>query len=325
MKLLNDAEMGAALRSEILKAASVGIIGHIHPDGDDVGSCLAMGQYVKHLNPEAEVRVFLEAVAPEFRFLTGADRVVMDFGTDWHCDLGIALDCGSPDRLGEAARYFEGADMRICLDHHVTNHGFGDLCLVKPDSSSTSEVIYDIMDRSLLDHDMAECLYLGILHDTGVFKHSNTKEATMQAAGAMIAKGVKTSAIIDGTFYKKTFAQNRILGQALIASRMLLDGVLIASVITCGDLQAYGVGPADTNGIIDQLRVTDGTEVAVLLYELRPGTFKVSMRSNESVDVCRIAQPLGGGGHARAAGCTLEGDAEEILEMIAGKVKEQLS
>lgn len=210
------------------------------------------------------------------------------------------------------------------MDHHISNQGFGDLKIIDADASSTCEILCDIFDEKKISFDTAQCLYLGIVHDTGVFKHSNTTRKVMEIAGRLIEKGVRPDFIIDETFYKKTYIQNQILGRALMESILLLDGKIIFSVIKQKDMKFYGIESDDLDGIIDQLRVTEGVECALFLYEKAEGQFKVSLRSNGKVDVRKIAENFGGGGHIKAAGCTVEGNVRDIVNNITPFIEQQI-
>ena len=300
------------------------IAGHIHPDGDCVGSCLGLKNYLAVIRPEAQVDVYLEKFSEDFIFLQGAGEVCHELPEVEPYEVAFALDCSDTERLGEAVKYFTAAKYRICIDHHITNEGFADENIICPDASSTCEVLYNLMEDASVNRAVAECLYTGIVHDTGVFKHSNTKEETMRIAGRLITKGADPSYIIDETFYKKTFAQNKALARALDTAELWLDGAVIGSVITEKDFEELGIGSGDLDGIVDQLRVTDGVEAAVFLYEAPEGKCKVSMRANGSADVSRIAREFGGGGHVKAAGCTVSGGWREIIDQIAGRIAEQL-
>ena len=147
----------------------------------------------------------------------------------------------------------------------------------------------------------------------------------MEIAGKLMETGIDYSKIIDETFYTKTFEQNQILGKALTESRLYLDQKVIASVVTMEDMRQYRVLPKHLDGIVNQLRVTKGVEAAVFLYETQDGAFKVSARSNGRVNVAEIAVKFGGGGHARAAGCSMEGTPEEIISTITEEIKRQLT
>ena len=303
------------------------ILGHIHPDGDCVGSCLGLYNYLRIVRPEIQAQVHLEPFSDNFSFLQGAAEVDHQFPDLPPYDLCFVMDCGDRERLGPAVRYFDQAKKRVCVDHHITNQGFGDEYVIQADASSACEVLYGLLDPEQVDLATASCLFLGIVHDTGVFKHSSTTRRTMEVAGQLLDKGVSPSYIIDETFYKKTFAQNKALGLALESARLWLGGQLIAGRVTAQDMRALGLESRHLDGIVDQLRVTEGVKVAVFLYTLdeERQEWKVSMRSGDGVDVSRIAVKFGGGGHVRAAGCTLQGEWTQVVEQVAALVQQQLA
>ena len=305
-------------------AGKILILGHVHPDGDCVGSCLGLWNYLKKIRPEAEVQVRLENCPAEFAFLPGADRISFDFSEEKAYDLCMCLDAGDALRLGDAVRYLKSASRSICLDHHVTNKGFCDINVVEPHASSTSEVLAEYLDPEQMNKDIADCLYLGIIHDTGVFKYDCTSEKTMCLAGRLISLGVDTRQMIDDTFYRKSFVQNRLMGAALLKARLLCGGRMIASFLSAAEFRQYEATPANTEGIVAQLKLTAGTEVAMFLYETAPGLYKISLRSESVVDVSRIAAQYGGGGHVRASGGRFEGDPEEVIAQVAEAVSLQL-
>ncbi len=313
---------------EVLTGADrVCILGHIHPDGDCVGSCLGLYNYLRKVRPEIQPQVYLEPFSENFSFLQGALEVDHQFPDLSPYDLCFVMDCGERERLGPAAKYFDQAHKRVCVDHHITNQGFGDEYVIQADASSACEVLYGLLEPDQVDQATAACLFLGIVHDTGVFKHSSTTRRTMEVAGELLEKGVSPSYIIDETFYKKTFAQNKVLGRALDSARLWLDGQLIAGRVTAQDMRELGLESRHLDGIVDQLRVTEGVKVAVFLYTMdeERQEWKVSMRSNGGVDVSRIAVRFGGGGHVRAAGCILQGEWPQVVEQVAAQVRQQLA
>lgn len=314
------------IKESIENAASIGIGGHVRPDGDCIGSCLAMYYYLKKKYPDKKVDVYLEYVQEEFCFLPNSDLVKKDvsYSERPEYDLFIALDCGDIDRLGFSEQLFLIAANTANIDHHVTNTNFAVMNYVDEKASSTAEVLMDIIDKDFLDEELATCLYLGIVHDTGVFKHSNTTRKTMETAGELISYGVPFSKIIDETFYQKTHLQNQIMGRCLLESFMVLDGKCIVSYVKKESLEYYKATSKELDGVIDQLRVTKGVEVAILAYELGPQVYKVSMRSNNLVDVSAIAKIYGGGGHVKAAGCTMTGDIYDVLNNISVLIDEQI-
>ena len=201
--------------------------------------------------------------------------------------------------------YFDNADKTINIDHHISNPGFADINCVFPDSSSTCEVIYELFDDKCIDMEIAEALYTGIVHDTGVFQYSCAGRRTMEIAGALSEKGINKSRIIDESFYEKTYKQNLILGRCLLESYLCLENQCIVSVATAEIMKEYDADTEDLEGIVNQLRITKGVKAAVFIYELSDKEYKVSLRANQNVNVSSAEAVFGGGGHIKAAGCTL--------------------
>lgn len=308
-------------------AKNIGISGHIRPDGDCVGSCLAMYNYIKTYYTNADVHVYLEPIPNIFKFLKNSDKIedinTVDENTVF--DLYIALDCSDGGRLGAAFNYFDKAKHTICIDHHLTNGGFAEYSYIIPDDSSTCELVYNQFGKDKITKDIAECLYLGIIHDTGVFQYSCTTEATMAAAGFLMTKGIDYPKICTDTYFAKTMVQNRMLGKALLGCKTYLEGKVIAAVITAEDMAEYGAASKHLEGIVQQLRDTTGVEVAVFLYELEDGDFKGSTRATGDVDLTIITGKYGGGGHKKAAGFSVATkEPWNVIEDIVSMVDEQL-
>ena len=280
----------------------IGIAGHVRPDGDCVGSTLAVYNYIKDNYPEKDVRIYLEPIPNIFKFLKRADEIRSDYKDDVVFDLFIAEDCGDLGRLGNAAKYFENAKSTLCIDHHVSNSSFADENYIFPKASSTCELVFELIDRQKLTLQIAECLYTGMVHDTGVFQYSCTSAKTMEIAGVLMETGIDYPKIVDDTFYTKTFGQNKILGLALLNAELYLDGAVIATVVFQEDMKRFSVLPKHLDGIVNQLRVTKDTKIALFLYENEDGTFKGSLRVNGDTNVADIAAQFGGGGHVKAAG-----------------------
>ena len=210
------------LREECRGAKKIGISGHIRPDGDCVGVCLSLRMYLRKLLPEAEVIVYLQKPSEEFSYLKGYDEIQTECLEQDPFDVYFALDC-SGDRLGDAEKYFQNAKKKINIDHHISNSGCGDVNLVRPEVGSACEVLYHIMDAELIDRDIAEALYTGIIHDTGVFQYSNTTPETLQAAAFLISFGFNFPKLIEESFYQKTYLQTQIMGRALMESIRFMD------------------------------------------------------------------------------------------------------
>lgn len=314
------------LMKQIQSSKKIAIAGHIRPDGDCVGSCCALYHYIKdnYLTDDKQVVVYMEGIAPQFYLLKGLSEFTANVNALQDCDLFIALDCASIDRLGKAEEVFLRTDRTVLIDHHISNTAYAKTGIVDAEASSTCEVLYELMQPEKISLACAYALYLGIVHDTGVFKHSNTKRRTMEIAGLLLDKGVSSSQVIDGTFFEKSFLQTKLLGRCLMESELYLDNRVIVSVVSLELKKQFNAVSSDFDGVIDNLRVTRGIEVAVLITEEEEGKCKISMRSNHDVNVSAIAQSFGGGGHIKAAGCTLEGSTDVICEKILTAVSEQL-
>ncbi|MBO4415779.1 MAG: bifunctional oligoribonuclease/PAP phosphatase NrnA [Lachnospiraceae bacterium] len=311
------------IMSVIANARRVAIAGHIRPDGDCIGSCLGFYNYIK-ANFSCKIDVYLEEIPQSFRCLSGCDDVIFTYPDAAPYDVFFALDCGDLERLGKAEKYLKSAKVSYCIDHHGTNTGYADRNIIKPDAAACAELLFDLMEPEKVDLQTAEALYLGIVHDTGVFKHSNTTRHTMETAGRLLEYGVSSSRIIDGTFYEKTYLQNQILGRCLMESILMMDGKVIVSAVNRKVQALYGLESSDTEGVIDQLRVTKGVEVAVLIKEMNPQVWRVSMRSCEYVNVATICAKYGGGGHIRAAGCIINGSMHDVINALAKEIELQL-
>lgn len=301
---------------ECKEAKRIGVSGHVRPDGDCVGSCLALWQYLSNNLPDASVQVFLETPLEIFKDIKGFDNINSQFPEVEVFDVFFALDCGA-DRLGGAEKYFHAAKKTINIDHHVSNSGTGDVNHVCPDVGSVCEVLFDLMEQDKVDKDIAMAIYIGMIHDTGVFQYSNTTPATLEKAAKLISFGFDFPTLIQETFYQKTYVQTQIMGRALMESIRFMDGRCIVSAIDRKTMEFYNVTPKDLDGIVNQLRNIKGVSCAIFMYQTDTLEYKISMRSDESLDVAAVAAQFGGGGHARAAGCTMPGTFHDCVNNLS--------
>lgn len=307
--------------SEVLQdVRTVGIAGHVRPDGDCVGSCMALYLYIKKCFPDIRADIYLEQPRDVFRYIACIDEVKTEAQEDKTYDLFVTCDVSAKDRIAVAGKYFDQAKATVCIDHHVSNQGFAGINHVQGEVSSASEVLYSLLDRDKIDRDIAVAIYTGIIHDTGVFQYSSTSPETMRIAGELMKFDFDFGKVIQESFYEKTYIQNQVMGRVLAESIMLQNGKCIVGYLKRKDMVFYGVDGSDLDGIVSQLRLTKGVEVAIFLYEIRTQEFKVSMRSNGDVDVSRIAMYFGGGGHTRAAGCELSGSMYDVVNNIMDEI-----
>ena len=295
--------------NDVLKGKhSVAIGGHIRPDGDCVGSTLGLYLYLTTYYPEIETDLYLEEIPEAFQMMGHRDVPKHEIVEGKVYDLFISLDCGDERRLGFS----------------VSNESFADTNYIVPDASSTSELVFRLLDEEKITEEIASFLYMGIVHDTGVFQYSCTSPETMEVGAALLRKGINGSAIIDGTYFEKSYVQNQMLGKALLESMMILNKKAVVSVIRLKEMEFFQAKPSDLDGIVSVLRQTRGVEVAILLYELEPQTFKVSLRSKEIVDVSAVVKYYGGGGHVRAAGVTMKGSPHDVINNLTLLIERQL-
>lgn len=309
---------------ELKDIRTVAISGHIRPDGDCIGSCIAMYWYIKEKNPKIEPQIYLEEIPPEFSYLEGTENICHQDDGQTIYDLWIVLDCSDKERLGEMVNGFDRAKRTLCIDHHISNTRYAMENLVVSDAAATCEILFYKMEYDQISLRAATALYTGLIHDTGVFQYSNTTEKTMLAAGKLISKGVPFTKIVNESFYQRTYLQNQILGRALLESIRFFDKKCIVAVLRKKELDFYGVGPADLSSIVSQLALTEGIECAIFMYETSPHVFKVSLRSKEQLDVSVIAAHFGGGGHIRAAGCTMMGSEHDVINNISSQIEVQM-
>ena len=307
----------------IENAKNIAITGHVSPDGDCTGSTLALYNYITEKSEGKQVRVCLEKPSKKFSYMNGFDLISEDPFSE--ADLLVTLDASDKERLGSRGVMLDTAKESICIDHHVTNTNFAKFNIVEDFRSSTCELLYTLLDYNKISVNTAVCLYTGIVHDSGVFKYQSTTRQTMEIAGALIDKGFDFTKIIDDTYFKKNFNATRLLGLVLTNAELIFDGKCCYGLLDYDTWTGYIDDKKKMDGIIDNLRNIDGVEIALFMYETAKDEHKVSLRSINA-DVSAIAAALGGGGHMRAAGATVHGKADELLEnTILPMIKKELN
>lgn len=308
------------LLQEVKGAKRIGITGHIRPDGDCVGSCMALYLYLQKCMPDAEITVFLEEAAKTYYHIAQVEKINTSFQAEGAFDVFFCLDA-TPDRCGAAKDLYLNAKKKINIDHHVTNSGSGDVNDIRPEIGSCAEVIYTLIPEEKLDKEIAKALFVGMIHDTGVFQFSNTLPSTLVAASKLIQYDIDFANLIQQSFYEKSYKQTRIMAEAVLRSKQYLSDRCIVSYMTAEDMRLFDATSKDFEGIINRLKQVQGVDCAVFMYEMEPGDYKVSLRTSERVDATKIVSVFGGGGHIRAAGCNINGTYEtvtkQLLEVIA--------
>lgn len=307
------------IKEEIEKAKDIVILTHESPDGDAVGSALAMYLTLKKL--DKQVDVIIPEYSSVFKFLPGADEIKKE-GRKEAYDLAISVDVTGIRRLNGFAKYFEDAKTKIQIDHHQVNEMFADYNFVNPDSPACAQNLIFIIEKLgiEIDKEIGTCLLTGIITDTGGFKYEGVSAETFEFVSWLLAKGVNVSYIYKRVLQMKTRANFEL--RKLIMDRMefICDNKITFTYMTLEDEKNVGSEPGDHEGLVEIGRDIEGVEVSIFIREIENGAYKVSLRSNNYVNVSDICIAFNGGGHIRAAGCTLKGTFEQVKEKIISQV-----
>lgn len=307
---------------QIKKAKSIVLLTHENPDGDAVGSSLAMYEALKQLGKE-NVDLIIPEYPRTYRFLPSVD-VVKKEGQEAY-DLAIALDCATIKMLNGWSNYFENAKTKIVIDHHGTNTMYGDLNYVNPDAPACTQILLTIFEYFGVEitNEIGKCILTGIITDTGGFQYQATRPETFEFAARLLKSGVNVSEIYKKAMNTKTRANFELRKRAIDRMEFLENGKVSFTYITKQDIEEINATSDDHEGIVDEGRCIEGVEVSIFLRETEKG-YKVSLRSNEYVNVSDICLIFGGGGHIHAAGCTVTMSIEQAKEKIVNQIKMQL-
>jgi phosphoesterase RecJ-like protein len=309
----------------LLGARSVVLACHVGPDGDALGSMLALGLVLRDLGKDvvASWGGAPFAVPATYAYLPGLDLLVPPADVPAAPELLVTLDTGSTDRLGSLADRVRTAGCCVVVDHHASNTRFGAVNVVDETAAATAVLVTELLDRLgvPLTHDLAVGLYTGLVTDTGSFKYSATTPAVHALAGRLLATGIRHDLISRAIYDDAPFGYVQLLGRACAGAALEVDAVrglgLVHCLVPAEDLTRSGLAMADVEGVIDVLRVAQEAEVAVVLKgDPVEGGFKVSTRSKGAVDVGAVCTALGGGGHRFAAGFTSWDDGPSTLERL---------
>jgi phosphoesterase RecJ-like protein len=300
------------------------LLEHQKPDGDCVGSGLALVQALRALGKQA-LLVSDDPHPAVYDFLPGRrfyTRVGYLKPEDFRPEVAIFLDCTDPERAGRGLEFAKDK-FWVNIDHHVSNSYFGSVNLVDPEAAATGELVYDIINalEVPVDKDISTCLYVAIVTDTGGFRYQNTTKETHILAAELLDKGVNGSEIFDSVFETRTVSSIMLLARALSTLKLYRGGKIAVVSLTQEMIRASGASSDETEGIIGYPRSISGVEVSLFFKEAdEPGKVHVSFRSRSAVDVAAVAQTLGGGGHPRAAGALIEGTIEEVTAKVMSQL-----
>ncbi len=303
------------------------VISHLSPDGDAIGSTLAMVGILKALKKKYCV-VNPDRLPKKYSILPWSEEILSaeeDHSGPYH--YVIALDCADEKRMEPFPSWFADGASILNIDHHPTNTRYGTVNLVCPEAAATAQLVYYLAEvlQVPLEEPLATCLYTGILTDTGGFRYANTNPEVMRMASRLLDVGVNPSELAEQFLERTSEAHLQLLQKALSRLRREMDGRLAWMFVTQDDFREAGATEADMDGLVQYPLRIEGVEVGLLFREVSSTSCKVSLRSRALVDVSKIAALFGGGGHARAAGCTVEGDLFTVMEQVRDSVQKQLS
>ena len=311
------------MKEKIDRANSIAIITHENPDGDAIGSGLAMYWAMKSINKNVE---FIVPVLPNtFAKLPGADEIKAEGSMDSY-DLAISVDAATIERLSTWGKYLENAKESFVIDHHESHINYGDIDYVEPHSPATCEMLVAIFKawNITFTKEIADSLLCGLITDTGGFQYQTVTKYTFDCAGEMVEAGADLTTIYRQVFETKSRAALELQRRSLDRLEYLEDGKVCFTYITLKDEEECSADPGDYEGIVTIGRAVEGVEVSVFIREIGENQYKISTRSNDYVNVSEVCSVFDGGGHIRAAGAKAEGSVEEIKERILAEVRKQL-
>lgn len=317
VKILDD------ILEEIKKAEKIVILTHESPDGDAVGSSLAMKFILETMNKKPDV--IITEYSRLFDFLPGSNEIKQESSVE-NYDLAVSVDCADLKRL-DNKEYFENAKKTIVIDHHGSNQMYGDLNFVNPVSPACCEVLVEILHyfEMKISKDLGTCLLTGIITDTGGFSHRGVNPETFEFTADLIRLGVDVPYIYKKVLNTKTKANFELTKIILNRMEFLENGKVTFTYMNSEDEETVGAEPGDHEGLVEIGRDIEGVEISIFVRQKKDtNSYKVSMRSGDSVNVSDICMMFGGGGHPRAAGCLVQGSVEQVKNKIMNEVKKAL-
>lgn len=300
------------------------ILTHVSPDGDTLGSAIALQILLESLGKTAEV-ICEEPVPHIYGYLPNAARVVLPQDAAGY-ECVVSCDCADRQRFKKAEHIFDAASFTMAIDHHFTNKGYADANLIVPAASAACEVMFDIykaMDKPVCP-DAAVCIYTGIVTDTGNLTYSNTTPHAIRIVAELYENGLNITEINRCIYRTIPYVKTRLQGHVLSNMKLEAEGRIGLATLTVGEMDSYGATNEDCEGIVDDVRDVESVRVAVFIREGRDGSYKVSLRSKECADVGRIAGKYGGGGHAAAAGYSSKEPLSTTIANVLRDIREEL-
>ncbi|HYV03286.1 MAG TPA: bifunctional oligoribonuclease/PAP phosphatase NrnA [Blastocatellia bacterium] len=290
------------------------ITSHIRPDGDGLGSGLALYWMLLSLGKEADV-VLRDRVPPAYNVLPGSDRVLVQDDVTHRYDAAFIIECSDVDRPGlpSLANQFV-----VNIDHHSTTEAFGDINWIDATSAAVGEMIYNLCKALGVEvtKEIAECIYTALLTDTGSFHFSNTTERTLKIASELVRRGVEPARISQALFYSYPFSKIKLMGRVLAAIERDESGRIAWVTMDRETMYEADACEEDADGIVNHALSVGDVDAVAFFKEISPGAYRVSLRSKGKNNVAKVAERFGGGGHRNAAGCRIEGEFEEVKKRV---------
>lgn len=304
----------------LINSKHVLVVTHHNPDGDAIGALAGIGHICSFLN--IPYTLLLESYPKKFSYITDAVNVSDKFDDSF--DTFVSVDCGDINRFEAFMHYYNAAKVTINIDHHQTNIGFADINYVEDDASSASELVYNIakLCNMPLEIDFAKAIYTGIVSDTGGFMYPSTKASTHRIAAELIELNFDFNSIYHSLIHLKT--EKTIALETIAMNRLikLNDKGFFLTYIIKKDLDSIGADKDDLSSIVSYIKNIEGCNIAIFIYEEACDKYKVSLRSNQPYDVASVAKDFSGGGHKRAAGATIDGSLEQVIDTVRQKLIE---
>jgi phosphoesterase RecJ-like protein len=325
-KLSYDEQLAAA-KQFIQEHEHFLVVSHIQPDGDAISSTCAVAWILEQCG-KSYVMVNESQTPHKFHYLRGAKAIIQHSKEPINqlFDAVIAVDCADFLRIGSVSQAFSETAQILNIDHHPTSDLFGQVHVIKDDAAATAEILYDLMltMQLKLDKDVSECIYTGLLTDTGGFRYSNTSPKVMKIASELLTYGINGNTLAEHLLETLSFSHIQLLKKSLSTLSFSDDYQISWMSITQEVVNNTGASNEDFEGLVNYPRNIEGVEVGMLFKQTAPELVKVSFRSAGKVDVAQIAKSFGGGGHIRAAGCSIEGELSFAIEEVVSKVKKAL-
>ena len=323
-------QFSAAIKA-IVGAHRIVVSSHINPDGDALGSTLALCHALRALGKDATL-VLADGVPDIYRWMPGADMVVRstdrrDFELAVVCDAGVLVRVGT-----SIIPIIESAPIVIDIDHHVADGPFGNIRILDDTVATTAELVWPLIQRlqkatgtTLLNQSVAECLMCGVITDTGSFRFPNTRPGTFETAASLQRLGASPAPITEAVFESRSEASIRLLGRSLSSLGLSSDGRVGWAVVRAADFEEFGAADQDTEGVVNHIRAIRSVDIALLFREIPGKKVRISLRAREGADVNKVANVFGGGGHRLAAGCSVDLPLDQAVSVVSAEAIRQLN